>query len=136
MERDSSSFIQKRLLFEILSLALLIAILHKIALMYSLYWITDWADMIMHTLGGLLIGLLALFIFFTSGYIQIPKNTRVVILITLGSVLIVGLSWELWEIWFGLIDALADKIDSMTDLFFDLVGGTLALIYFYFKKSK
>lgn len=119
------------MMFEIVALGALVAILHKFALMYHLYYVTDWADIIMHFLGGLLLGMITLFVFFVSGWIDVPHNRRVVILVTIGSVWIIGLSWELWEIWAQLIDALRDKLDSLSDLVFDTLGGIVALVYYY-----
>jgi hypothetical protein len=39
--------------------------------------------------------------------------------------LIVGIAWEGFEFWFGLID-LTDKIDSIADLILDVAGGVVA----------
>jgi hypothetical protein len=38
---------------------------------------------------------------------------------------IIGVAWEVFEFWFGLID-LTDKIDSIADLILDVAGGVVA----------
>lgn len=44
-------------------------------------------------------------------------------------VLIVGLAWELWEIFVGFTDIIDDRIDTIVDLIMDFIGGYLAFIY-------
>ena len=81
--------LKKSLLLEILVLAVVMALLHQAALTFFLYWTTDWFDILMHFLGGLEMGLIALFIFVTSGFVPVLKEHKVtVILLTLGFVLV------------------------------------------------
>jgi hypothetical protein len=116
--------------------ALLTAILHYIALVNFLYWSVDWFDILMHFLGGATMGLLALFVFFTSGYIpafrDLSKNKWVVFYVVLSFTLIIGLGWELWEIFFGMSNPLLDKSDVILDMIMDTIGA-LAVIIFDFK---
>jgi putative flippase GtrA len=126
--------LKKPLFIEFFVLSALVAILHYIALTFFLYWITDWFDIMMHFLGGAVIGLMVTFIFFTSGYIKYPNDHWVVVLsVTLGAVLIVGLTWELWEIFVGFTDVLKDRNDTILDIIMDLLGGCAA--YLYSKKA-
>jgi hypothetical protein len=126
--------LKKPLFIEFFSLAILVAVLHYFALELSLYWTTDWFDILMHFLGGAVIGLMVMFIFFTSGYIKYPNDHWVVVLsVTLGAVLIVGLTWELWEIFVGFTDVLNDLNDTVMDLIMDMIGGSAA--YLYSKKA-
>ncbi len=128
--------LNKKLIFEVFAVALLVAGLHKLALSYSLYWAIEWFDIPMHFLGGFLIGILALFVFFSSGWISFTKNIRdwqMILFITVSSVLIVGLAWELWELFVGFTDLIADRADTILDLIMDTTGAVAA---FYYGKGK
>lgn len=128
---------KKLLLKELILSLILLAILHKIALDLFLYWTTDWFDILMHGLGGWAIGLLSLFIFYTSGFFNTDSSHFFyVFVITIGIVLIVGLVWELWEVFIGLTDVLTDRIDTIVDLFMDLLGGILSFFYFKLRVLK
>lgn len=118
---------RKKLFIEIALLSILIAALHHFAELNSLYWSISWFDILMHFLGGLLMGYIALFIFFTSEKISFPADSRIVIFsVVIGFVLIVGLTWELWELFAGLSDVMNDLGDTILDLIMDVVGGIVA----------
>jgi len=120
---------RKKLFKEIALLSIIIAVAHYYATINSLYWLIDWFDIPMHFLGGLLMGFIALFIFFTSEKIHFPSDNRVVIFcITLGFVLIVGLVWELWEIFAGLTNIINDLGDTIFDLIMDTAGAIVAYL--------
>jgi uncharacterized membrane-anchored protein len=121
---------KKPLLKELFFTSLLVLILHVIALKFFLYWSTDWFDILMHLLGGVVIGLLAMFLFYTSGYMKFPKDhLGSIFAMTIGAVLLVGLTWELWEIFVGFTDVLDDQADTMLDLVMDTIGGFVAFGY-------
>jgi len=121
---------KKPLLLEILFVVVLIAVLHQMALSLFLYWTTSWFDIMMHTLGGFWLGILFIFILFTSGYFPFPNKPKLMVLVVvLSLVLVVGLGWELWEIFVGFTNVLRDQVDTALDLVMDLIGGNLALLY-------
>jgi len=123
-------FLQKPLLKEVLITGVLISLLHYAALTFHLYWTTMWFDVVMHFLGGFFIGLLALFTFYISEWVEFPRDHAASILaMTLGSVLLVGLGWELWEVFVGFTDALEDQVDTYVDLVMDTLGGIAAYLY-------
>ena len=130
---------KKPLLIEILILAFIVALLHYLALTFYLYWTVEWFDIMMHFLGGALVALLAIFLFYTSGYMDFPKDhIGSVFAMTLGSVLLVGLVWELWELFIGFTDVLEDQGDTFLDLIMDTIGGITAFAYgkkFIWKKE-
>ena len=114
------------------SVGLLVAGLHHFATTFSLYWTLEWFDIPMHFLGGLWVGYFALLLFFSSGLIKVTINVRnagLIFLIVIFSVLVVGLTWELWELFVGLSDRLTDRLDSFVDIIMDLIGGTVAFYY-------
>jgi uncharacterized membrane-anchored protein len=121
---------KKELIKEVMTLSIIVAVLHQLALTLFLYWRTDWFDIMMHFLGGLLIGLIAGFIFYTSGYLNFPKGHKLTIFsMVMGSVLVVGLAWELWEIFMGFTNVLSDRVDTVIDIVMDLIGGVVAYYY-------
>lgn len=125
---------EKKLFLEIFILSIVIAVIHFFASKYSLYWTIDWLDILMHFLGGFLIGLIAVFIFFISGYIHYPKeHTLVVISSIFGTVLIVGLTWELWEVFVGFTDVINDLGDTIFDMIMDMIG---AMAAYYYSRNK
>lgn len=120
----------KPLFKEITVLAVMVAGLHLLALKLFLYWTTNWFDIPMHFLGGLLIGLIMVFVCYVSGYFNFPTTHRgSVFVVVLGGVLVVGLIWELWEIFVGFTDVIEDQADTILDLIMDILGGCAALAY-------
>lgn len=87
---------------------------------YSAMW---WFDIPMHIIGGMFLGLFAGALFFKK--IRGLSNKEVLVIILL-FVLIVGLSWELFEY---VVQAfikgatLASVPDSIKDMVMDLLGG-------------
>ncbi|MCK5095952.1 MAG: hypothetical protein KAR24_01215 [Candidatus Pacebacteria bacterium] len=111
--------------------------INAFALKNFLYWELPWLDIPMHFLGGFWLGLSALWLYYLSGfYKKISDEHRkkgYVWLLALTSALVLGSVWEIYE--FGM-DIIADKtdrydaLDTLSDLFFDAVGGTLATFMF------
>lgn len=93
---------------------------------YSLIW---YFDMIMHFSGGLWVGLVSLY-FFPSRYfssVNFSSTLRVLL-----CVLFIGVSWEVFEL---LVDKVVaqnpfNALDALSDVFFDLSGGAVAVLYF------
>lgn len=120
----------KPLFIEILIFSLIISFIHYFAAIYGLYWAISWLDILMHFLGGLLIGLIVLFVFFTSEKIDFPKENRLMVIIfSISLVLVVGLLWELWELYVGIANLFTDSADTIMDLVMDIIGAIFA--YFY-----
>ena len=123
-------FFSKPLLKEIFVLATVVALLHYMALSLYLYWTVSWFDILMHLLGGVLIGLIAAFVSYTSGYFHFPREHQgAVFAMIIGAVLVVGMAWELWELFLGWTDVLADQRDTMIDIAMDTLGGMIAYQY-------
>lgn len=121
---------RRPLFWEIFSLSIIISFLHYSALVLFLYWTVSWFDSMMHFLGGLLIGLIISFIFYIYEWEAFPKNNKVqVLIITLGGVLVIGLTWELWELFVGFTDIVKDQTDTLLDIIMDLIGGGMAFLY-------
>lgn len=98
------------------------AALHNLALMFYLYWTYLWIDIPMHILGGAVVALG--FLAFFRSYVRVPL--KIGLPLTLLVVLAVGIGWELFE-WFGglMVTERAIVADTSLDLVCDLVGGAL-----------
>jgi RsiW-degrading membrane proteinase PrsW (M82 family) len=82
--------------------------------------------MIMHFLGGFWVALALVWLFF-------PKNNNLetMIKLLLGT-LLVGIAWEFFEFFVNanIAQNSFDIEDTLSDLFFDMFGGGLAVFYF------
>lgn len=76
----------------------------------------------MHTLGGLFIAL-------TFSYFLITKNFSINFYKIIGAVLLIGISWEVFEFAIGTISIL-DYKDSLSDILFDFIGAICGYVYF------
>jgi fructose-specific phosphotransferase system IIC component len=121
---------------EIFGVAVLTAVLHYYALQLFLYWTVGWFDILMHILGGLLIGLIAISFIKRIHAPEYVLHKNVIIIFTLFSVLVVALTWELWEIFVGFTNVLDDQGDTILDVIMGLIGGAGALSYYFFKHLK
>jgi len=128
---------RKKLVKILLSLIFLILVFHSLG--NKLYWYSAiwYFDMIMHFLGGLWIALLGFYLFLSKNQSfrlsSEPKALAGAIIKILLFVLLVGVGWEVFEI--SVNDVLArnpfNALDTFSDIFFDLSGGTLATLYFF-----
>ena len=117
---------RKNVLIFILFLAGLVAILNYVAIDNFLYWRFWWFDILMHFLGGLLIGLMSLWAYFYSDFFKNSKvEKNILIIISLISVWFIGVGWEIFEI---LIEPEYFKEGYILDTILDLVMDTLGAI--------
>lgn len=100
-----------------------LAVTHITALYFFLYWKYAWLDISMHTLGGVCV----VFGFSILPFFRIIVPARYTTLFAyLVGVFIIGLLWEVFEIVSG--STFVDEtfvLDTITDLFFSLIGGTI-----------
>lgn len=119
---------RKKLLQHLVFLMFFIFITDLLAKGFYWYYSISWFDMLMHFLGGFWVGLFFLYVFYDKN--QFSKKLLAVIL----GVLLIGVLWEVFEFFLNVIAHDTFSIaDTLSDIFFDLVGGFLA-IFFYFKK--
>jgi hypothetical protein len=112
----------------LLALIWLIALTHAGAIVYHWYWIWRWLDIPVHFVGGLWIGLMALYLWL---YVRTPekcamKNPFVVALV---AGLVMGVLWEgyeavLWQLGPGF--PVGYWTDTGLDLVMDLLGALVA----------
>lgn len=126
----------------IFGLLLFILLLHVLAIVNSWYWVYSWFDMPMHFLGGFWLATV-FFYFKPSLEFQNPKfaklpNYLITAIITLGFVALVGVLWEFFEFLCDVFISSRGYLavsqlgtaDTMSDLFFDLVGGSVAFVIY------
>lgn len=121
------------LIKEIFTLGIVVLLAHFFALKSYLYWTVEWFDILMHFLGGLLIGLIIISFLNRIHREESLINKKLLIISIILGVLAVGLGWELWEIFVGFTDIVSDRVDTFVDLVMDLFGGVVAIGYYYFK---
>ncbi|MEK7140847.1 MAG: hypothetical protein AAB815_03620 [Patescibacteria group bacterium] len=121
---------RKKLLLRLAYLILFIFIINSLAMKFYWYFTIWYFDMPMHFLGGFWLGLLLIWFF------RIDKvSPRLIFKISLG-VLLIGVSWEVFEFWANnFIGQIPFSIpDTLSDIFFDLAGG-LSAVFFYLKRN-
>ena len=110
------------------ALMILVAAMHRLALANHYYWAIWWYDIIMHFLGGFLTILILLWIDRWRGTALTGTFTQIFLWI-----MVVGLAWEIYELFFGLtfIDARGYRFDTVLDLIMNTIGASIA--YFLFR---
>lgn len=108
------------LIFFLLSLSTM-AVVHYFALEFYLYWTYLWFDIPMHFLGGVTIALGVHTPLFRK-YVPVPPLSFVA---TCLFVLLVGVAWEVFEWYAGLVDSVRYIEDTALDIVMDLAGGVL-----------
>lgn len=124
--------------FSLLVLAILIT-LYTVGSRFSLYWFYPQFDLLLHTLSGLWIALVILWLALCFGQINSLKDFKIKsFLIAFVSAVFVGVMWELLENFFQLVNIYADdySFNVATDIFTDALGGSLAFLYFVSRKNK
>jgi uncharacterized membrane protein YjdF len=121
--------VEKKNLFKYsASLIFVIFVLHFLATNFYWYYSMWYFDMFMHFLGGLWLGFVFLWFFGKNNL-----NLSLIFKIIFG-ILIVGIGWEIFEFYFVnyVAENSFDRLDTLSDIFFDLFGGLSAVIYSFF----
>lgn len=125
----------------IAALVVCISVLNYSAYQFHWYWKFWWFDMIMHTLGGLFVGSFALQYYFLrkhSASQALVSQKSFVFLLSLASIFVIGVGWELFEFSIDKFITLSrhDPVDTASDLFFDVVGSIIAVFIFFLVYNK
>jgi hypothetical protein len=117
------------LLYISFGLIFILGVLHWAASMFYLYWTHAWFDNFMHFLGGLSLGLLALWVFYASGLfsVSVPSLSQALIA-SVATVMLIGIGWEVFEYVFDLTQATEELyyMDVIHDLVADALGAMTA----------
>jgi len=100
--------------------ASMFALVHQFAVIASLYWYFWWFDILMHFWGGSLIAL-GVFVFSGFSFSSFAPSLK----ITLLSLIIITVTWELFELFVGLYEPVAYLRDTAKDLVVGVGGGLL-----------
>lgn len=115
----------RKIIWYLAIVAILIGVGQEVAIAYSLYWSLWWYDIVMHFLGGLWIGLIALW--FYKAFAGEEAESGKGYLVALVTVVVVGILWEVMEILAGLTLTQANyEMDTVLDLIMDVAGAVFA----------
>ena len=128
----------------VLLLSIIILALHALALyQFYWYWTIPWFDMAMHAAGGFTAGIL----FFVLARNHVPiifqAPPYAIIIAGVSVTALIGVGWELYEFLYDTfiiernVNLLlqANVTDTLSDLFFDLLGGLIAALLFITSKK-
>ncbi len=123
---------RKAVLFKLMLFAVFVALCHFFALEFYLYWTHKWVDIPMHIMGGMLVSSIGLWtIHFSPWRNLFLNNSKNIFLISVLIIFTVGFLWEVFELQFGLISySFVDRLDSIKDMFDDIIGALIAGWYF------
>lgn len=119
---------------------------HAIFLMIGNFYKIWWADIALHFSGGIFVGLLALWFIFNKASLPMQKEKLpfyIVFISVISFAALVGVLWEFYEFILDQITGYKSSTivmqenlkDTMGDLFFDLLGASLSLVFLKFKKA-
>jgi hypothetical protein len=109
---------------------LLITTLHWFGFLYDYYSDIWWYDIILHFLGGLWVFLFTLWFLFTQYIKKLLDYVSIRDLVFF--VLIVGISWEIFELIMGF-ESISNKgyiSDTLLDLIMDIIGATIGSLFY------
>ena len=122
--------LQHRILVQALLAMILVALLHFLALHFYFYWQLWWFDIVMHFLGGIVVGLGAMWALMGySRYRGSLFTARQTLVFVLCATFLVAFSWEIYEFQFGLFDPTDYGVDSSLDIVMGLLGAIVARGY-------
>lgn len=111
---------RNNLLYTVLGLVVLLWVLDFIALTFYFYWTVGWYDYLMHFLGGVILGVLIIWIFRL-------RNISPTFLTIFTLAVVVGGAWEIFEYINDITLSTQDyPIDTLTDLVMDALGAGFA----------
>ena len=113
-------------------LAVLIGALHLVAIEFNLYWELPLFDVLLHFLGGVWVALTVFWFLYI--YKIVPVRPAHALIFMLVGVLVVGISWEIYEYSFTVTFAANYPLDTGIDLAMDVIGALVA--YRFVKTSR
>ncbi len=123
---------KSRLLLPIFFLSCIILSLHLFALAYFFYWMLWWFDILVHTLGGVLISWIAIVLF------EKYKISRIEMILLYGifGPLLISIGWEIFEFVSGITFLSSQySLDTTLDMSMGVLGGIIGstLSVYFFK---
>jgi hypothetical protein len=120
----------------IVGLLFFIGAVNAAALYWHLYFFLPWLDIPMHLLGGLWVGLFALYWYYHIKRGDKDRSALFVAVFSVAVTMTIGLLWELFEFNLDTIIGFSnhDLADTLADLSNDFLGSTLAAWIFLAKR--
>ncbi len=117
---------RKKFLIRLTSLIFFISIVNALAGKFYWYYSIWYFDMPMHFLSGLWVALILIYLF------PLPDTSFKSIFKVILGVLLIGVSWELFELLFNnyIAQNPFNALDTVSDIFFGLAGGFTGVLYF------
>lgn len=118
-------------LLVIFALVALLGVLQQLAFAYFLYWRFPWYDILMHFLGGVVVG--AVYLWVVRYELPAFFKKYETFLYVFAFSLLVGVVWEVFEYLVGIdreFTYSVRQVDTVIDLIMDVSGGTLSYIVF------
>ena len=126
---------KKALGVSITALIITIALFHYIATIYHLYWIFIWTDIFVHFVGGLWIALASFWIFRFWCMNDTDTKPLYTWLVMVGSTLVIGITWEIFEYYFDIIQySDSYPLDTFLDVSVGVLGSAAGFIFLNLKK--
>ena len=125
---NSNKLYTKLLWYTVITIWILLA-LHLSAMKFYLYWVFDWFDIVMHGLGGLVVG------FFMAAVLVkvkpvLKEHLGLLVFLILAGTIFIGFLWESLELVLDLYMKTTihqpSVSDTILDLVMDGVGGLVA----------
>lgn len=120
-----------KLLKTIFTLLFLLVILYILRVEFYLSWTTWWFDLILHFIASCMAGVVVVFLLQRFFEVITTNQIKIILLATAGA-LVVGIVWEIYELYFGqtfLSDGIVYITDTASDLIMDICGGFLGALY-------
>ncbi|PCI28059.1 hypothetical protein COB55_04575 [Candidatus Wolfebacteria bacterium] len=115
-----------RILGEVLFLSGLLFILHSLASKFFWYWHYWWFDIVMHLLGGFILGLLFTWFIIRVG---VSWRKRVWFYIVALIVLAITIWWEIFEYVNDMVREINYISDTTIDIMLGVLGASLAYMF-------
>lgn len=117
---------RKQVLYTGFCLAFLLWGLNYVALTFYLYWSLWWYDSMMHFLGGLTLGVLAVWFW------NVEKHSLRAFLLIFITVMLLGGVWEVFEYVFDIAGTARGTLNYWKDTIHDMVMDGLGAVLAYF----
>jgi hypothetical protein len=130
---------KKILLPETFIMLVIVVVLDYVARAYHLYWSIYEFDSLVHFLAGATLGLFFVWLYFFSGFLKPQKrNLSKFIIVSILGALVVGVSWETYEIIFKqtMVQKADYPYDLMMDLIMDFLGALSGCFYAFLREEK
>ena len=116
---NSQKLYTKLLWYTVITIWILL-VLHLVAMKFHLYWVFDWFDILMHGLGGIVVG------FFMAAVLVkikpfLKEHLSLLIFLILAGTVFIGLLWESLEFVLDLYMRTTIHQPSVSDTILDLI---------------